>query len=177
MRRLIRQMLRFAAVGLSAFAIDYVLFLLLHFVGIPYLVANIASYTISTIYNFVLSMRFVFSGKASQTRAQQFAIFLVLSAIGLGLNELYLYLFVDCLGIAPAISKVVATFLVTIFNFITRKMFLEDHKPKGQKAAFDGEDTADDDIIAALGEGGKDVEAILREEIDIVTGKSEFKIL
>ena len=172
MEKLIRQMLRFAAVGLSAFAIDYVLFLVLHFLGIPYLIANVASYTISTIYNFVLSMRFVFSGKASQTRAQQFAIFLVLSAIGLGLNELYLYLFVDCLHIAAPISKVVATFLVTIFNFITRKIFLEDRKPKGASEPEEPEDLA-----AALEQGGRDVETILREEIDIVTGKSEFKIL
>lgn len=166
-------MLRFAAVGLSAFAIDYVLFMLLHLLGMPYLIANIASYTISTIYNFVLSMRFVFSGKASQTRAQQFGIFLVLSAIGLVLNEIYLYVFVSLLGIAPAISKVVATFLVTIFNFITRKLFLEDRRSKRPKSAIQD---ADDDILAALGEGGKDVEAILREEIDIVTGKKKFKI-
>lgn len=165
-------MLRFAAVGLSAFAIDYVLFMLLHLLGMPYLIANIASYTISTIYNFVLSMRFVFSGKASQTRAQQFGIFLVLSAIGLVLNEIYLYIFVSLLGIAPAISKVVATFLVTIFNFITRKLFLEDRRSKRPQSVIQD----DDDILAALGEGGKDVEAILREEIDIVTGKKKFKI-
>lgn len=164
-------MLRFAAVGLSAFAIDYVLFMLLHLLGMPYLIANIASYTISTIYNFVLSMRFVFSGKASQTRAQQFSIFLVLSAIGLVLNEIYLYVFVSLLGITPAISKVVATFLVTIFNFITRKLFLEDRRSKRPQSTIQ-----DDDILAALGEGSKDVEAILREEIDIVTGKKKFKI-
>lgn len=165
-------MLRFAAVGLSAFAIDYVLFMLLHLLGMPYLIANIASYIIATIYNFVLSMRFVFSGKASQTRAQQFGIFLVLSAIGLVLNEVYLYVFVSLLTITPAISKVVATFLVTIFNFITRKLFLEDRRSKRPQSAIQD----DDDILAALGEGGKDVEAILREEIDIVTGKRKFKI-
>lgn len=165
-------MLRFAAVGLSAFAIDYVLFMLLHLLGMPYLVANIASYTIATIYNFVLSMRFVFSGKASQTRLQQFVIFLVLSAIGLVLNELYLYIFVSLLVITPAISKVVATFLVTIFNFITRKLLLEDRRSKRIQIRDDN----DDDIIAALEEGGKDVGNILREEFEMVRGKRKFKI-
>ena len=75
MKKLIRQMLRFAAVGLSAFALDYVLFVVLHMLGMSYLIANIISYTLSTVYNFVLSMRFVFSGKSSQTRLQQFIIF------------------------------------------------------------------------------------------------------
>ncbi len=132
--------------------------------------ANIASYTISTVYNFVLSMRFVFSGKASQTRAQQLGIFLGLSAVGLVLNELYLYLLVTYLGILPAISKVVATFLVTIFNFVTRKFFLED-RGKSLSCKDDG------DLGAALEEGGRDVEAILREQVGMVTGKRKFKIL
>lgn len=164
-------MLRFAAVGLSAFAIDYVLFLLLHLLGVPYLIANIASYTISTIYNFVLSMRFVFSGKASQTRGQQLGIFLALSAVGLVLNELYLYLLVSCLNIAPALSKVVATFLVTIFNFVTRKFFLEDHGAPALQEQDNG------DLGEALEEGSRDVSAILREQIELWRGKRKFKIL
>lgn len=164
-------MLRFAAVGLSAFAIDYVLFLLLHLLGVPYLIANIASYTISTIYNFVLSMRFVFSGKASQTRGQQLGIFLALSVVGLVLNELYLYLLVSYLNIAPALSKVVATFLVTIFNFVTRKFFLEDHGAPALQEQDNG------DLGEALEEGSRDVSAILREQIELWRGKRKFKIL
>ena len=171
MKRLIRQMLRFAAVGLSAFAVDYVLFVILHAIGLPYLIANIVSYTISTIYNFILSMRFVFSGKSSQSRVQQFVIFLVLAAIGLVLNELYLFLLVQYAHILPAISKVIATFLVTIFNFITRKIFLEDRQPKVK------EEVTPALVGEALIEGEHDVERIIQEEINIVTGKSDAKIL
>ncbi|MGN0072954.1 MAG: GtrA family protein [Coriobacteriales bacterium] len=171
MRKLIRQMLRFAAVGLSAFALDYVLFMVLHMFGMSYLIANIISYTLSTVYNFVLSMRFVFSGKSGQSRLQQFVIFLVLGLVGLGLNELYLWLLVDFCHIAPAISKLVAAFLVTIFNFITRKIFLEDRAPKEEPPLEPGQ------IGEALGAGLEDVEVILHEELNIVTGKSEIKIL
>lgn len=46
MKKLIRQMLRFAVVGLSAFALDYVLFVVLHMLGMSYLIANIISYTL-----------------------------------------------------------------------------------------------------------------------------------
>ena len=172
MKKLIRQMLRFAAVGLSAFALDYVLFVVLHMLGMSYLIANIISYTLSTVYNFVLSMRFVFSGKSSQTRLQQFVIFLVLGFAGLGLNELYLWLLVDFAHITPMLSKLIAAFLVTIFNFITRKIFLEDRTPKGGKEALEPEA-----IGEALEAGLEDVEGIFQEELNIVTGKSEVKIL
>ena len=172
MKKLIRQMLRFAVVGLSAFALDYVLFVVLHMLGMSYLIANIISYTLSTVYNFVLSMRFVFSGKSSQTRLQQFVIFLVLGFIGLGLNELYLWLLVDFAHITPMVSKLIAAFLVTVFNFITRKIFLEDRTPKGGKEALEPEA-----IGEALEAGLEDVEVIFQEELNIVTGKSEVKIL
>lgn len=173
MKKLVRQMLRFAAVGLSAFALDYVLFIVLHMFGISYLIANIVSYTLSTVYNFILSMRFVFSGKSSQTRLQQFVIFLVLGFVGLGLNELYLWLLVDFCHIAPAVSKLIAAFLVTIFNFITRKIFLEDRSPKGAEP----QPLEPEQIGEALEAGLEDVGVILHEELDIVTGKSDIRIL
>lgn len=128
MRRFVIQFLKFSAVGLSAFVIDYGLFLLLHLLGMPYLIANIISYSVSTVYNFVMSMRYVFAGKEGQTRSQQFFIFVTLSVIGLGLNELFLWLFVELVGLWAGISKIVSTFLVMIFNFITRKTFLEDRQ-------------------------------------------------
>lgn len=128
MRKLAKQFLKFSAVGLSAFAIDYGLFLVLHALGMQYLIANIVSYTVSTIYNFLMSMRYVFDGRTGQTRTQQFVIFFTLSLVGLGLNELFLWLFVEFAHIIAAVSKVVATFLVMIFNFLTRKLFFEDHE-------------------------------------------------
>lgn len=128
MRVFVKQFLRFAAVGLIAFAVDYALFLLLHLLGMPYLIANIISYSVSTVCNFVLSMRYVFAGKAGQTRSQQFVIFVVLSVIGLGLNELFLWLLVEFAGIWAGISKFIAAALVTVFNFTSRKMCLEDRK-------------------------------------------------
>ena len=150
MRDLVIQFIKFSFVGLTAFAIDYGLFLILYAAGVPYLIANIISYFISTVYNFLMSMRYVFPGKTGQTRAQQFAIFITLSVIGLGLNELFLWMFVGWFSIPAAIAKIMATFLVMIFNFITRKLFLEDRKPKQEK-----------EIADTLGEGTREVFSIM----------------
>jgi putative flippase GtrA len=128
MRNFVLQFLKFSIVGIIAFAIDYGLFILLHTVmDMQYILASIISYCIATIFNFVESMRHVFEGREGQSRTEQFIIFTILSIIGLGLNSAFLWFFTDFVGIYAEISKIIATFLVMIFNFITRKYFFEDH--------------------------------------------------
>lgn len=128
LRELTVQFAKFGIVGVIAFCIDYGLFLLMTYVfGVNYLVASAISFTISTVFNFVASMRYVFAGREGQTRTQQFVIFFVLSLMGLGLNQLILWISVDMLAWLAWIGKLVATAIVMVFNFITRKIFLEDH--------------------------------------------------
>ena len=124
---LARQFLRFAVVGLSAFAVDYAIFLLLTYVfEVYYIAASTVSYFIATVYNYTMSMRFVFSGKETQTAMQRFFIFVGLSVVALGLNQLFLWLFVDGARWPEWFAKLAATACVTIFNFVSRKLCLED---------------------------------------------------
>ena len=172
MKRLIIQFLKFSAVGLSAFAIDYALFVVLHLLGTSYLIANIVSYTLANIYNFLLSMKYVFAGRTGQSRTEQGVIFTILSIVGLGLNELFLWLLVQFIIPLPVVSKVIATFLVMIFNYITRKWFFEDHgKGIEEEGAFD---LTPEEMGCALWEGAGEMEKIFREEIDIITGKEKL---
>ena len=130
LRELTVQFAKFGVVGVIAFFIDYGLFLLMDYVfGVNYLVASAISFTIATIFNFVASMRYVFAGKEGQTRMQQFVIFFVLSLVGRGLNQLILWACVDLLALLAWVGKLVATVLVMLFNFVTRKVFLEDRSP------------------------------------------------
>ena len=128
LRELTVQFAKFGIVGVIAFCIDYGLFLLMTYVfGINYLIASAISFVISTIFNFAASMRYVFAGRRGQTRSQQFVIFFVLSVVGLGVNQLVLWMCVDLLARLASVGKIAATFIVMIFNFVTRKVFLEDH--------------------------------------------------
>ena len=128
LRELTVQFAKFGIVGVIAFCIDYGLFLLMTYVfGINYLIASAISFVISTIFNFAASMWYVFAGKRGQTRSQQFVIFFVLSVVGLGVNQLVLWMCVDLLAWLAWVGKLAATFIVMIFNFVTRKVFLEDH--------------------------------------------------
>lgn len=126
-----QQITRFAVVGGSAFLIDYgIMILLTELCGINYLISSAISFTVSVIYNYLLSVHWVFNVTEDRSQKQDFAVFIVLSVIGLGINQLIMWVCVDKLQIFYMISKIGATAIVMVYNFITRKIFLENGKEK-----------------------------------------------
>lgn len=127
MKKLIKQALRFCVVGAICTIIDFAVLILLREVfGVNYLIANVAAFTVSVIVNYFLSMRFVFQGKKDANKIREFIIFVILSAIGLGLNELLMWLSVSNLGLSYIWGKVIATAIVMVYNFFSKKIFLEE---------------------------------------------------
>lgn len=127
-KKLIAQFMKFGIVGVIAFLIDYGLMVVLtEFFGVPYLISNTISFTVSVVFNYVASMRYVFERRDDMSRRREFIIFVVLSIIGLILNDLFMWLFVSVWFIDYRIAKIIVTVLVAIWNFVTRKIFLEKH--------------------------------------------------
>lgn len=128
MKKLIAQFMKFGIVGVIAFLIDYGLMVALtEFFGVPYLISNTISFAVSVVFNYVASMRYVFERRDDMSRRREFIIFVVLSIIGLILNDLFMWLFVSVGFIDYRIAKIIVTVLVAIWNFVTRKIFLEKH--------------------------------------------------
>lgn len=139
MKKLLEQIIKFGMVGVLCFLIDFGIFNLLANVwNVHYLIANFFGFVISVVVNYLLSMKYVFARKDDIDRRAEFIIFVILSVIGLGLNEVIIFCCVDGIylrsvwlqGIigfkfAKAGSKVAATGLVMVYNFVTRKLFLE----------------------------------------------------
>lgn len=120
---LVKQILKFGLVGGIAFAIDYGLFAILTTLKMHYLIAQIISFSVSLAFNYIASIKWVFDAKKQTLK--ETIIFIVLSVIGLGINELLLYIGVDKMGYHELIVKLVATFIVMVYNFITRKLIVE----------------------------------------------------
>lgn len=122
---LINQILKFAVVGGLAFIIDYgILYVLTEYLNVYYLISSIISFTVSVIFNYILSIKWVFDVNKKQD-IKEFIIFVVLSIIGLIINSVIMYLMVDIMHIHYMFSKLVATAIVMVYNFITRKIFIE----------------------------------------------------
>lgn len=126
MKKIINQILKFGVVGGIAFVIDYgLLFILTEIFHIHYLLSGTISFSVSVIFNYVLSVLWVFDIKKKRDTKKEFVMFLVLSVIGLGVNQLIMWVLVDKMALYYMLAKIVATVVVMVYNFITRKIFLE----------------------------------------------------
>ncbi len=122
---MIKQIIKFAIVGVIAALIDVgVLVVLKELLFFPVLLSSMISFTVSVIANYLLSMAFVFKSK-NENKIKEFVIFLILSIGGLCLNQLILWIGVEFTTIHYLIIKFLAMIIVPIYNFITRKIFLE----------------------------------------------------
>ncbi len=126
MKKLVQQFMKFGVVGVIAFIIDYGLMVALtELAGINYLVSATISFTVSVIFNYLASMRYVFTHKEGLSRRREFIIFVVLSVIGLGVNDLLMWLGTSLLGVSYLLVKIIATAIVMVYNVVTRKIFLD----------------------------------------------------
>ncbi len=146
MKKLLNQILKFGVVGVVCFGIDFVITLIVAALcrkagmetTAAALVGAFWGFTISVIVNYILSMKFVFERRDDMDRRREFVIFVILSLIGLALNELIIKISIDVVyvritalhdiltpGIVTAGAKIVATGIVMVYNFVTRKIFLE----------------------------------------------------
>lgn len=126
MKHLIAQFMKFGVVGAVAFVIDYgLLALLTEVFGVNYLASATVSFTASVVFNYVASMRYVFTHKEGMSRRREFVIFVVLSVVGLGINNACMWAGVELFGIHYLLTKIVATAIVMVWNFVTRKIFLD----------------------------------------------------
>ena len=126
MKKLMEQIVRFGIVGVIAFVIDYaVLLVLTEVAGIHYLISSAVAFLVSVIFNYILSITFVFETDKSKSKGAQFSLFAVMSAGGLGINQLMMWLLSDIMFIPYQLSKFLATAVVMVYNFVTRKLFLE----------------------------------------------------
>lgn len=124
--KLIVQIFNFGIVGVVATVIDFLfLYLFKECCQFPILLSNTLSFIISVLYNYWASLTFVFNVNPEKSKKKNFVLFIFFSVIGLILNDAIVWIVTEKMKIYYLVSKVLATLIVMIFNFITRKKFLE----------------------------------------------------
>lgn len=144
-KKLFAQIMKFAVVGGTSFVIDFVITLIVSKVCRTFgmnvataaTVGGVFGFCISLVYNYFMSMKFVFERRDDMNRGKEFTIFLLLSLVGMGINSAIMYFGVlGCEKAVPSIVaeypsyvtagvKMFATGVVMVYNFISRKMTLE----------------------------------------------------
>ena len=130
MKKLIQQILKFGVVGFLCFFIDYgIMVALTELCGIPSVISSGISFSVSVIVNYILSITMVFDADKDANKVKQFVVFLILSIIGLGINQLIMWGGTSWLDQymerSYMLVRIVATAVVMVYNFITRKIFIE----------------------------------------------------
>ena len=126
MRKLIAQMIKFGFVGALCFFIDYgIMIFLTEIFQVPYLVSSGISFSLALVVNYLLSMKFVYEARARENRTGEFITFVLLSLVGLLINQLVMWVAVEFLGIWYQLAKIGATAIVMVYNFVSRKIIIE----------------------------------------------------
>lgn len=126
-KKLFIQISKFGVVGILCTVFEYVLYIVMTDVfSLDVYLSQAVSFSVSTVLNYILSMKFVFvRGDAKRSKLAEFLIFVILSVIALGLSECVLLFFTKLLRLDDLLGKIFATGIVMVFNFVTRKLLLE----------------------------------------------------
>jgi len=118
------QIFRSLFVSGIAFVADAGLLWFLSLTGLHYLICAVFGFLLGVIVNYVLSVKFVFSEKASVGKAGEMAVYVIVGVIGLGLTVLFMWFFTEIIGLFFMVSRGIAAILVFAWNFTSRKILL-----------------------------------------------------
>lgn len=119
------QFFRYAFVGAIASFVDWGVLWGVEWLGLHYLLAAIVSFFAGLATNFFLSKKLVFNAqKARVSSFLEFVSYGAIGAIGLLLTLGIMYALTEWAMFHFMISKIIATALVLIWNFLARKILL-----------------------------------------------------
>jgi putative flippase GtrA len=119
------QLLRYGFVAVVSYAVNLGgLVALKQFGHINYLIAATISFIAGLLVNYSLSVIWVFHNSKLSNRTNEFMFFSLIGLVGLGLNDLILWILTGGLGLFYIFSNVIATIIVYFWNFGVRKRYI-----------------------------------------------------
>ena len=114
---------KFGIVGLAGMCIDFLItWLCKEKLRINKYIANSLGFSCAVVNNFYFNLRWTFHADSANS-ASYFTRFLIFAVIGLGLSNLFVFLFNDKLSINFYVSKLMAIACVFVWNFLTNDFF------------------------------------------------------
>jgi len=118
------QLIRFAGVGASGYAVNLLVFALcVHVLGINYQVASPIAYFIATTNNFWWNRHWTFGHKREAHPARQAWKFYAVSLVSFGFNYVILVSLVRATGMEKVLAQAIANAAATPINFLGQKLW------------------------------------------------------
>ncbi len=119
------QLVKFAAVGLSGYVVNLIVFALLRAGGASLSLAAAGAFAIALGNNFLWNRHWTFSGSKRWRKRHQAPRFLIVSVAGFGINLGVLHALVG-LGLGDISAQALAIGSATPFNFVANKVWTFD---------------------------------------------------
>ncbi len=120
---LILKFIKFGIVGFSGMIVDFgVTYLLKEKAGLNKFLSNSAGFVLAATNNYIWNRLWTFHS-TSQDIPVEYLSFFTISLIGLGINNLTIYILADRLKWNFYVSKIFATAIVMLWNFSMNLLF------------------------------------------------------
>lgn len=114
----------FFASGIALFVDVSILFILTEYFNIYYVVSATISFLAGIAITYILSKFYIFTKTKIHNKINEFTVFLVIGITGLILNNIFLYVFTEYLGIYYMLSKFFVIIITYLWNYFARKKLI-----------------------------------------------------
>ncbi len=126
----VQRFIKFAVTGGVGLVIDYiVLNILAHVFDVPSPIAIAVAFVCAALNNFIWNRLWVYPESRSQPKRKLLPVFMAVNAMGLGINELTLFLLEFPLGalfgsafLGLNVTKAIGAGIVMIWNFVVNRL-------------------------------------------------------
>jgi len=120
----IREIARFAVVGLINTGIDLAVFsIAFYWLGLNLIVANTIAYSVATINSYLMNKYWTFAGQsAPEVSTSEFTRFVLFNLGGLVLSNLAVFIFAKF--VPPIVAKLGAVGITFVWNYLTIRRFV-----------------------------------------------------
>jgi putative flippase GtrA len=128
------KIVRYFFVGGTAALVDLALFAIgAKLMSLPYLPVAAGSFLVATLVNYFLSVRHVFESGVRFGKRGEIGLVFVVSAFGLAVNQIILWIAVAKFGVELIAAKLGATTVVFLWNYAIRRYYIFG-RPKRESA-------------------------------------------
>ena len=126
MRIFLSQFIKYGLVGFSNTCIAYIVYAFCVYMGVHYLFANAAGFSVSVINAFYWNNKFVFTKTSDEYRnpwKSLAKLFLTYGFSELVLTSILLFLLIDVAHISEYLSQLLRLFITVPFTFVVNKLW------------------------------------------------------